>query len=405
VEPFVQAADAKPDAKLPADHERDEAIIRGLRYLEREVFQLPDASGTPRKQFTVAATGLAFVLARDGYASRTDGKKMIERARAYLAKYVEEVTRRTADPASLPAQAGSFSSNHMIQYTWPLAMDAMFQGELHHRGLGRAGARKSLRSILPLLEEAQAPNGGWGHGKVGDKGRPRGSSKMDGYGGYPDTLQASTNIVATALGWVRPMVPSRKKDFVEKAQGYFRYAELANGCFPYDPSQRSAHMDLTGVSRAAGAVLAMRALGISWKDRGIQRALAYIDANFAYLSEGHGSSTFNLFLAAMLQRVRGEKEWRNFKRTFFRRIIDKQGEDGAFECVCEGKAFASTNDSKPFGGKMAGSIKMFADGTSAYVTALHTLILLLDRAPPKLLGKEAPAPAQAPITPSTGKRK
>jgi len=86
------------------------------------VFKLPDASGTPRKQFTVALTGLVHLLARDG-STRTDGKRSVKRARAYLSDYVDEIERRTADPAQLPARTGSFSSNRVIQYTFILLLD------------------------------------------------------------------------------------------------------------------------------------------------------------------------------------------------------------------------------------------------------------------------------------------
>jgi hypothetical protein len=393
-------ANAKPAASIPADHERDAAILSGLRYLERTVFQLPEASGTPRKPFTVAATGLVFLLARDRQSGTSAGKKLVARARTYLTRYVAEVAERAAQASQLPAQSGQFSSDKLIQYTWPLAMDALFQSELDARKQEGARASRDLKALVPLLLEAQAPNGGWGHGKVGDRGRPKGSSSMDGFGSYPDTLQAATNLVAFSLG-LAPKSAAVPSQALERARAYYRYAELANGNFPYDPSQRSAHRDLTGVSRAAGAALAMRALDIPWKDRGIVRALSYVDENFAYLSEGHGSSVHNLLLAAFLQRARGDKAWKQFKKTYFRRLLDQQEESGAFGCICEGKAFASTNDSKPFGGALAGAPGPFREATAAYVTALHTLILLLDRSPPRILsGEPGPAPA-APVTPTT----
>ena len=395
-----RALQAAPAAKPVADHERDEAILKGLRYLEAEVFGLPDVSGTPRKPFTVAATGLAFLWAGDRKTSRTGGRKMIDRARRFLAAYVDEVAERSVDRSQLPQQNGQVSSDKLVQYTWPLAMNALFQTELHARGVKRASATGALKRIVPLLEACQAPNGGWGHGTVLSAGSPRGDSVMDGLGTYPDTLLASSNLVAAALASSHAVVAPAKADVFDKARAYFRYAELSNGNFPYDPSQRSAGRDLTGVSRAAGAVFALHLLGIDWKDRGMRRALRYIDDNFAYLSEGHGSSTFNLLLAAFLQRARSEKDWKRFRTTFFRRILDKQGADGGCACICEGKAFASTNDSKPFGGKMAGNARLFGDSTKAYVTALHTLILLLDRTALKRLTGEPAPPPSGPVTPS-----
>jgi len=418
----THAVDAKPKVKDPAAHERDTAINAGIRYLDRTLFQLPDAAGTPRKQFTIAVTGLVYLLARDGVGLRTDGKAGVKKARAYLAKYVAEVAQRTADPSQIPAQAGRISSNQMMQYTWPLAMTALFLGELHARGVEKAAARREIGRIVGLLVEAQAPNGGWGHGRVGDKGKARGASVMDGFGGYPDTLLASSNLVATSLGLVQGVAAPKPKDTLDRARAYYRYAELANGNFPYDPSQRAAHTDLTGVSRAAGAVLAMRALDVPWKDRAIVRALEYVDDHFEYLSEGHGSSTHNLLLCALLQRARGEQEWQRFKHGYFGRILKLQKEDGSFGCICRNKAFGSTNDDNPFGGKSgtpfggksvgkvsrSGSGKgfggIFEAGTKTYVTAIHTLILLLDRSPPRITGHAPAAPERGPVTPGRSKR-
>lgn len=263
--PQVDAKSAQPSAQ-----ERDTAIRKGMAWLDRVVFKLPDASGTPRKQFTVATTGLVHLLARKGKGRRSSGRSVVTRSRAH-----------------------------------------------------------------------------------------------------------------------------------------YRYAELANGNFPYDPSQRSAHASLTGVSRAAGAVLAMHALGIPWSDVGIERALEFVDEHFDYLSEGHGSSTLGLLLAALMQRARGEKAWQRFRGAYFRRILDAQQPDGSLVCICRGKAFGSTNDSKPFGGKLAragdeGAIgAVFGDTTKAYVTASHTLILLLDRESPRLLRKPGPVRRRAPVTPGS----
>ena len=222
---------------------------------------------------------------------------------------------------------------------------------------------------------------------------------MDGFGGYPDTLLASSNLVASSLAVVEPIAAPKKEDTLARALAYFEYAELANGSFPYDPSQRSAHMDMTGVSRAAGAALAMRLLGVEWDDIGMERALELVDEHFEYLSEGHGSSTFNLMLAAIVQRLRGPRDWARFKEAFFRRILDLQAKSGAFECICKKLAFASTNDSKPFGGKLKGSSAFFAKGSEAYVTSIHTLILLLDRTWPERLPK--PPTKQTEETPTT----
>ncbi|MHC5010804.1 MAG: prenyltransferase/squalene oxidase repeat-containing protein [Planctomycetota bacterium] len=379
-------------AQLVTLEERDGAISRGIGYLQRTVFQLPDATGTPRKQFTVAVTGLVDLLAGDGRTSTTRRRSTLaEKARRFLEAYVTEVRERTVDPAQLAETSDATSSAHAMQYTWPIAMAGIFFGEMHARGLNEAEAARTLRTIVAILEAAQAPNGGWGHAQFRGRGKPRGPSEMDGFGAYPDTLLASSNLVATSLVLVRPVAPPEKDDVFDRALTYFEYAELANGSFPYDPSQRAAHIDMTGVSRSAGAVLAMRLMGIEEDDIGVSRALELVDEHFEYLSEGHGSSTLNLLLAAFLQRLRGTQAWSRFKETFFRRILDDQAADGSFTCICQNKAFGSTNDSRPAGGGAGGpAAAFFANHSATYVSAIHTLILLLDRTWPRLV-PEAPS--------------
>lgn len=395
------AEEAPPAAPKPVTaKERDAAIARGIAYLDKTVFKLPDAAGTPRKQFTVAVTGLVALLAEDA-RSRTARKKtdLADKAKAYLDKYIKTVRKRTLDPTQLPRTADKLDSGQIMQYTWPCGMAGLFYGELHARGRRRAEAAATLRTIVDILEAAQAPNGGWGHAQYRERGKPRGTSVMDGFGGYPDTLQATTNLIASTLAVVEPIAAPKRDDTLERAQAYFEYAELANGSFPYDPSQRSAQQDLTGVSRAAGAALAMHLLGVAWDDVGLSRALELVDEHFEYLPEGHGSSTFNLMLAAFVQRLRGPRAWMRFREAFFRRIVDAQAKDGSFECICRNLAFASTNDSNPLGGKLKGHGSFFADGTAAYVSAMHTLILLLDRTWPRLMPDPPAKDTQA--TPTT----
>ncbi|MCP5066230.1 MAG: hypothetical protein GY946_06640 [bacterium] len=403
IAPGVDARSAPDESAAVTAKQRDKAIAQGLRYLDETVLALPDASGTPRKPFTVSVTGLCWLLAEDAQSRTARGfGSQIKRARKYLRTYLASTAKRAADESQWPEKSGSFSSNDLIQYTWPFAMSAVFFGELHARGQGGSAARKQLRVILPVLEAAQAPGGGWGHGKTRTQGTAKGPNKMDGFGAYPDTLVSSSNIVALSLAAVQKIAPLADKETLPRALAYFRYAQLDNGNFPYDPSQRSSGRAMTGVSRAAGSILALRYLGVPWKDEDLAQALAFIDDNFEYLSEGHGSSAYNLMLAALLQKARGPKEWKRFREIFFRRIVDGQQENGSFLCICEGKAFASTNDSRPMGGKVktAGMPGVFADGRDAYVSAIHTLILLLDKTQPKLIpvGKDVPRVA-APITP------
>jgi hypothetical protein len=74
------------------------------------------------------------------------------------------------------------------------------------------------------------------------------------------------------------------------------------------------------------------------------------------------------------------------------RIVAAQEASGVLRCVCEGKAFGVTCDSKsPFGG-----IAVFADQQAAYTTALHAFVLLLDRGVLSILDRRRPGPAITP---------
>jgi hypothetical protein len=417
----------KPTMGKVSDRERDEAILRGLRYLDKTVFKLPDAQGTPKKQFTVGVTGLVQLLA-SGKGSRTAGKgESLRKARAFLARYVASVAKRIEDDAQLPDGAGMFSSNRAIQYTWPVALAGLFFGELHARGKHTGEARVVLKQVRSILRKAQHEGGGWGHHQTranppaaGSRGAgllPEGMGKLPkGMGGYPETLLCCSFVVGSTLGLLEGSGAQALPKHLRRAVDYFRTAQLSNGNFPYDPSQRSAQRSLNGVSRSAGSAFAMWTLGVPFKDKSMQLTLGFIDEHFDYLNEGHGSSTLNLMYGALLQKMRGPRAWKRFKARYFRPLVAGQAADGACACICENKAFGATNDSDPFGalkkgpgasvmqraGDMGAFKALTKDTTGAYITAIHTFILLLDRTELALLGGKRPkVPSGAPgaVTP------
>ena len=395
------------------DRERDEAILRGIRYLDDTVMGLPDVQGTPTKQFTVAVTGLVKLLAADRGSSSSGKADTLKRARAFVARYVARVAEDVKDPKRLPATQGQFSSDRLIQYTWPVAMAGVFFGELHARGKHTGEAKRVLKDVRTILRAAQHENGGWGHHQTGGTAPTRPMIKgLKGMGGYPDTLLCTTWVVAASLALLEGTGAKELPEHLSKAVAYFRTAQLDNGNYPYDPSQRSAHRSMTGVSRAAGSCFALWAMGMPWRAKPMKLSLDFVDDNFDYLNEGHGSSTLNLLYGALLQKVRGPKHWKRFKARYFRPIVDGQAEDGSFVCICEGKAFGATNDTNPLSGKGKGVVKRagnmdllkrFTQGTkTAYVSSIHVLILLLDRTELKLLdGKrpKIPSGGAAPTTP------
>jgi hypothetical protein len=128
------------------------------------------------------------------------------------------------------------------------------------------------------------------------------------------------------------------------------------------------------------------------RDDAFKGSAKYLMDNLKLVCEGHGSPCLNMFFGALACRMLGDDEWKAFKGLYFPRIAAAQEKDGVLRCVCEGKAFGVTCDSKdPFGG-----IPAFADQQKAYTTALHAFVLLLDRGQLKIVEGRRPG---GPITP------
>jgi len=366
------------------DAKRDAAVAKAITYLDQHVPRLPDVSGTPRKPFTYSVTGLVYLMSD---RTRT-GKSRIKPIKEYLVAYVAEVERRLKDPQSIAPRSGQFSSDKLIQYTWPIATTGLFFGELHERGLYKAEMKKVLPRIVAILDAAQQPNGGWGHHVV-QQARPErkqpeqrpGMQIAIAGGGYPDTLTAACNTTAITLGSLRHIKGIPVSRSIAQGIEYYRQAQLPNGSFGYDDSQRSAGAAKTNASRTAGALYAMHCLGMP-RDRTFDKSLDYVLQEFEYLPEGHGSSSLNLWQASMAFHALGKREWKQFREAFEPRILAKQDEEGHLACICESKAFGATDDSKdPFGGRAG---VRFSNGLKTYTTALHAYILLLDRGKLKL---------------------
>lgn len=421
-------AGAKPERKLPELPEVDEAARaaaarKGVEYLDDHLFGLPESQGSPRKPFTFAVAGLVFLIDK---GTRTDDP--VPRIASYLARYVDDVAEKTADPSNLPPQHGLASSAYLVQYTWPIAQAGLFFGELQARGRERRTTARVLPKIVAILEAAQQENGGWGHGNI-DTRRPDakgpGSKKDDGGkdddpgddpfgelkkrfpelkdqldgmqsgGGYPATLLAPSNCVAATLGLLRGLLGESQVKSVPAARDYYRKARLPNGSFPYDISQRQAGRAATNVGRTAGALWAWACLGMP-RDTEYEQSVDYLFDRLDYVKEGHGSPCLNVMHGAFAARAIGEREFDVFRRYHIPRIVAAQEQDGVLPCICENKAFGVTCDSKQLGGSF------FETGTTCYTTALHTLVLLLERDSLKILDR-APNPApDRPTTPSSG---
>jgi len=375
-----------------APKERKQAIGKAFAYLDANLFQLPDAKGTPRKQWTVAIAGLDYLMRYPPGASRAK-RGPYERITGYLADYVDAVEKRLQDPATLPPRHGLASSRFLTQYTWPLSAAGLYFAEIERRGLSRARARRSMKTIVKLLGEAQQSNGGWGHGRINvlnKAGDPFPNMK----GGYPNTLVSSSNCVAICMGILDTFEGLGTQEAVIRARAYLRVAQLDNGSFPYDPSQRSSGFAKINAGRTAGSLYAWHCLGMP-RDRDFRRSVHYLEGNLEWIKEGHGSPCMNMMHGALASRMVGKEMWERFENLYFPMILGKQAEDGSLPCICEQKAFGVTCDSR----KMGGGI--FARMQEVYNTSLHLFVLLLDRDNLKILRRRAPG---ATITESGRKR-
>ncbi len=383
---------APPPAPPPAES----ALRKALPWLSSALSRLPDVRGTPRKPFTLAVAGLVARLAGDAGLPGLSAERLKD-VHAALRRFVEEVEARTTDPAALPPRHGLASSEFLVQYTWPLGAAALFLAEEVQRDADREAAAL-LRRVVALLRDAQAGNGGFGHGRI----RPAGAV-TPGSGpapsapfpdvplSYPETLLAATNCVVAGLGAAARVLGRDAFPGRDAAVAYYRAARLPNGSFPYDPSQRAASADPTGVSRSAGALLALWALGVPPADPDFALSFDFVTDRMDRIAEGHGSPALNLALAALACRALGDAPFSRFRAEYYPRIIAAQADDGSFRCVCRRDGFGVTCDSD----ETFSAAGPFAESQHTYVTALGALVLLLDRAPPKVLAAPAPWPAPA----------
>jgi hypothetical protein len=368
-----------------AGGEPDAAVLatrRAIAWLGETVPRLPDMDGTPRKPFTYAFTGLVYLMEP---GSRT-GPDRIRPIRAYLTQWIDRLGERLKDPQVLPVGYGVADSRCVCQYTWPLAAAGLFFGELEVRGMDARQAHATVEKILDLLVDAQDGNGGWGHGRIRDP--------SSAPGGYPSTLLASSNCVATALGLLATIEGHDRPEAIKRARAYYRAARLPNGSFPYDPSQRQSGFSETNAGRTAGALFAWHALGME-RDDAFSGSARYLLDHLAWVPEGHGSPCLNMVMGALACRMLGKEEWAKYKALAFPRIVAAQDGNGVLKCICEKRAFGVTCDSEDLFRGMGG-FTGFADTQAAFTTALHAFVLLLDRGDLRILDRRKPG---GPITP------
>ncbi len=418
---------------------RDAALARAYRYLDERLWKLP-AAGSPRRQFSFAAAGLGYLLGADGKGGKRlpSRVKALARIHGELARYAERVAdlyRREAKRAARRPPRGSRAGPDGVmpgmglrtaQYVWPLGAAALFFAESSKRGFARGESRKALRAIVLALEACQQENGGWGHDDASRPGmglppiripKPWGGTTV-----YPGTLIAASNCALSGLGLAHAVLRTKRAPALVRGRTYYRNSQNADGTFPYDPSQkldgklpgwkgpgpkrRPGGRGVPGgsfhalfVARTAGAAFALFCAGAKDRDPVALAALKAVDAAPGEVSEGHGSATLALMFGALLARARGDRAWSTFRRLFFARILDHQEPSGAFTCICRNGP-GVTCDTRPLPGVAGAMMGDYVEQQKVYVTALHVLILALDRVPPRAV-PAMPGPAGA-ITP-TGK--
>lgn len=419
---FAMAGAVGAQQPEPTPAARDAAITKAMRYLDREIWSLQEY-GSPIKQYAVGAAAWAYLLAGDRApkAKRLPSRsKALKRMRSFLDRYVETVERDYArndererknptspvppgvGPGGMPPMTRE-SAMRPKQYVWTLAMAAHFYAESVARGKKSGASKKRLKATVKLLEDAQQPNGGWGHDDARRPGMGLPAIRIPKPGGghfdYPGTLLAATNCALSGIGVGHRALRSKSPKSLARGRKYFDEAQNGDGTYPYDPSQKHDVKTKTAmaggleVARTTGAVFAMLCANGDPTRAQVTKALAAIDASPELMAEGHGSASMALQFGALLSKARGDEAWKTFRRIYFPRILASQDDDGAFRCVCLNKSPGVTCDTDRAGGGPGGD---YARQQQVYVTAIYTLVLLLDRA--KLAAIPSMPPRAAPTT-------
>ena len=394
---------------------RDAALAKAFRYLDEELWKLQEG-GSPRRQYTMAVAGWAYLLAAD---KARPGRKLparrrqIDRIFKELVRYTERVARlykrddKRKKKNKAPPAPGGMQAMRTSQYVWPLSVAAHFFAESAARGKRRGEAKTALKAIAKVLAAAQQENGGWGHDDAARPGMGLPPIRIPKPGGgshtYPATLLAASHCALSALGVAQRTLKTKRAPALRKGRDYFAQAQNGNGSFPYDPSQKHGGQvtaEMAGgieTARTAGAVFALFCAGAPRDDPVAVAGLKAIDAHVDLLSEGHGSATMALQFGALMSRGRGDRAWATFREIFLPRILAHQEPSGAFTCVCQAEGMAVTCDTRELPGLPAAAAADWTKGGKVYVTAIHALILLLDRTPARAL-PEMPDLA-GPVTP------
>jgi hypothetical protein len=401
--PVARTQEEAPATATVRSEERDAALVKAVRYLDEHLWKLREG-GSPRRQYTMAVAGWAYLLASDKEGSRLPARKrQLQRIHKELVRYAERVaklydrddkrTKKKRKADADPRGALGFEALRTAQYTWTLSIAAHFFAESHARGQRKGESRKALKAIVRVLEASQQESGGWGHDDASRPGMGLPPIRIPKPGGgqlhYPGTLLAASHCALSGLGVAHRSLKTRRAPSLQKGRAYFENSQNGDGTFPYDPAQKHGMelpTEMAGgieIARTSGAVFALLCAGAPTDDPVVRRALKSIDKKPELMSEGHGSATMALQFGALLSRGREEPSWETFREIFVPRILSHQEKNGAFACVCQHKSGAVTCDTRPIPG--VPGMEMYVREQRVYVTAIHALILALDRSRPRAL--------------------
>jgi hypothetical protein len=424
VAPAAQNAALEAVDAVVTPEARDAAIRKAFAVLDERAGGMNEG-GSPQKQYTLAITAWASLLAGDkaeGAAKLPSRAKELDRLKDYLARYVESVAKEyeksdaaaaKAKKSGKPAPAEDADDQGLgaafgrpAQYVWPLSMAAHFFAESYARGKDKGTAKAALKQAIDVLEAAQQPDGGWGHDDATRPGMGLPPIRIPRPGGddlvYPPSLYAAGNCALSGLGVARAKLGLKGSPAITKAFAHFADWQNGDGSFAYDKSQQrkgsgteAGGASAIEVARTPGAFFALLCAGAPVSHPAVRAAARSMDAHPEWWSEGHGSATLNLQFAALAAKARGEAAWAQFRRLYFPKIVASQDEYGLCDCIAVAKEAGVTSDTEPIAG--LSGMSDWTEQQRLYVTAIHALILLLDRAT-----VQAIPPMPPPAGPTTG---
>jgi hypothetical protein len=385
---LLLAGDTPAQPAVISPEARDAALSKAFRFLDDSIWKL-SKGGSPQRQYAMAVAAHAYLLAGDRGGRRLPSrKKQLARMHDELVRYVDGVLAKYGRKER-PRKDVSYAElirahKDHVQWTWVLGVAAPYFAESLARGKRTGECRRTLDKIVRILEASQQEGGGWGHhdARLIPTRQIRAGLK------YPAEFVAPSYCALSALGIARTAL-GRKTDSkaLRDGRAYFARCQSEDGTYPYAyrklPPGWKPGMGPIAVARTSGVAYALFCAGAKATDPVALKALRAIDARPLFMAEGCGSATLSLQYGGLLSYARGTQAWRAFRSEYFPRILENQEKSGAFLCISRG-VVGSNNETRPRlppGLKLPRDVAAHIDRLPAevYVTAIHSLLLLLER--------------------------